>query len=369
MSTQQRLTSLDALRGLTIIGMIIVNNPADWSAAYGPLLHSEWVGCTPTDLVFPFFLFIMGFSLFLSTQRRLQKGDSKGLLFRHLAKRSAVIFVIGLALNGFPSYHLDTLRILGVLQRIALVNFFCGTMLIYSSRSFRLFIGTFILLVYWILLSFIPSPLAGIPTLAYESNWVSWLDQLILGPHTWNVMPLMDPEGILSTFPAIVTALIGIEIALLFTKHTDKREKTVILFLSGFLLTAAGLIWSPVFPMVKKLWTSSYVLYTAGLAAMTLGAFYWLIDYQKKENTVKLLVAVGKNPLAIYVGSELMVMIIWMITIFGPEKQNLNGWLFKSLQASGISANLASLAWALSFTALWAIIAMILYRRKIIIKV
>ncbi len=369
MSAKQRLTSLDALRGLTIFGMIIVNDPADWSAAYKPLLHSDWAGCTPTDLVFPFFLFIMGFSLFLSTQNRLLKGDSKSTLFRHLLKRSAIIFGIGLILNGFPYNHLENLRILGVLQRIAMVNFFCGTMLIYSSRSFRLFIGSLILLSYWILLSFIPSPLSPVPTFAYETNWVAWLDQLILRNHTWEQMPLMDPEGILSTFPAIVTGLIGIEIAYFFTKNPDKKEKAVILFLAGFLLTAAGLAWGAIFPMIKKMWTSSYVLYTAGLASMTLGAFYWLIDHHKKESWVKLLVAFGTNPLALYVGAELIAMIIGQFPVFGAQKLSLNGWLFQSLQASGMSADNASLTWALLYVGLWAIVATVLYRRKIIIKV
>ena len=369
MPSKQRLSSLDALRGLTIIGMIIVNDPADWSAAYKPLLHSDWAGCTPTDLVFPFFLFIMGFSLFLSTQNRIQKGDSKITLFKHLLKRSAIIFLIGLLLNGFPYNHLENLRILGVLQRIALVNLFCGTMLIYSSRGFRRFAGVLILLSYWILLSFIPSPLSTVPTYAYETNWVAWLDQLILRNHTWEQMPLMDPEGILSTFPAIVTGLIGIEIAYLFTKNPDKKEKAVLLFLAGFLLTATGLAWSAIFPMIKKMWTSSYVLYTAGLASMTLGAFYWLIDHYKKENRVKLLVAFGTNPLALYVGAELIAMIIWQFPVFSGRNLTLNGWLFQSLQASGMSANAASLSWALLYTGLWAIVAIVLYRKKIILKV
>jgi predicted acyltransferase len=368
MSQSTRLQSLDALRGLTIIAMIIVNTPGSWSAAYAPLCHAEWTGCTPTDLVFPFFLFIMGFSLFLSTQNRLMKGATKRQLFLHLAKRSALIFLIGVLLYMFPFTDITNFRILGVLQRIALVNFFCGLMLLYTSRKFRLYTGGIILIGYWILLAFIPSPLSAAPTLAYETNWVAWLDQLVLGKHTWSAMPLMDPEGILSTLPAIVTGLLGTEIAFYFSKTADKTKKAVVLFLAGFLLTAAGLAWSPVFPFIKKLWTSSYVLYTAGLASMTLGAFYWLIDYLKKDSFTGLLVAFGKNPLVLYVGSELLIIIIWQFPIFGPNNLTLTEYFFNSLVNAGMSPNNASLAWAVAYTSIFGIAAWIMYRKKVIIK-
>jgi len=368
MSLGQRLTSLDALRGLTIIAMIIVNNPGSWAASYSPLCHSDWEGCSPTDLVFPFFLFIMGFSLYLSTQNRLNKGSSRRELFFHLLKRSSLIFLIGLILNAFPFNDLPNLRILGVLQRIALVNFFCGSLLIYSKRGFRIFIGSVILIAYWILLDFIPSPLVGFPTYAYEINWVAWLDQLVLGSHTWSQMPLMDPEGILSTFPVIVTGLLGMEIAFLFIKNTDKKEKAVLLFLAGFLMTAIGLAWSSIFPLIKKLWTSSYVLYTSGLASMTLGAFYWIIDHYKREKSVWLLVAFGKNPLVLYVGSELLIIIIWQFHIFGSEHLSLNDWFFQSLVNMGVESMNASLAWALTYLMIWGLAATVLFRKKIVIK-
>lgn len=368
MSPNNRLVSLDALRGLTIIAMIIVNTPGSWTAAYAPLCHAEWIGCTPTDLVFPFFLFIMGFSLFLSTKTRLMKGAAKRQLLLHLAKRSALIFLIGVLLYMFPFTHIENFRILGVLQRIALVNFFCGLMLLYTSRNFRLITGAIILVGYWILLAFIPSPLSNVPTLAYETNWVAWLDQLVLGKHTWSAMPLMDPEGILSTFPAIVTGLLGIEIAYKFTETSDVTKKAVVLFLAGFLLTVAGLAWSPIFPFIKKLWTSSYVLYTAGLASMTLGALYWLIDFLKKDNYTGLLVAFGMNPLALYVGSELLIMIVWQFPIFGPGKLYFVEYFYNSLVNAGLSPNNASLAWAIAYTGIFAIAAWIMYKKKIVIK-
>ena len=368
MSQSNRLISLDALRGLTIIAMIIVNTPGDWSSVYPPLRHAAWAGCTPTDLVFPFFLFIMGFSLFLSLQNRLKRGDSKKKIFLHLTKRSALIFFIGVLLYAFPFTDLVHFRIPGVLQRIALVNFFCGLMLLYTSRKFRIYAGVIILLGYWILLAFIPSPLSASLTLAYETNWAAWLDQLVLGNHIYSSMPLMDPEGILSTFPAIVTGLLGTGIAAKFTETNDKTRRAVVLFLSGFLLTAAGLTWSPVFPFIKKLWTSSYVLYTAGLASMTLGAIYWLTDYLKKEKYTRLLVAFGMNPLALYVGSELLIMILWLFPVFGPEKLTLTPYFFNGLIDAGLSPDNASLAWALTYTSVFAVAAWILYRKKIVIK-
>lgn len=368
MQNTNRLISLDALRGLTIIAMIIVNTPGSWSAVYAPLCHAEWEGCTPTDLVFPFFLFIMGFSLFLSTQNRLKKGATKRQLFLHLTKRSVLIFLIGVLLYMFPFTNIVNFRILGVLQRIALVNFFCGMMLLYTSRNFRIYTGGIILIGYWVLLAIIPSPLSGAPTLAYETNWAAWLDQLVLGKHIYSGMPLMDPEGILSTLPAIVTGLLGIEIANYFSETQDKTKKAVILLLAGFLLTAAGLAWSPVFPLIKKLWTSSYVLYTAGLASMTLGAFYWLIDYLKKDNYTGLLVAFGMNPLALYVGSGLLISIIWQFPAFGPNNLSLIEYFFNSLVSAGMSPKNASLSWAVAYTSVFAVIALILYKRKIVIK-
>lgn len=368
MTQSQRMVSLDALRGLTILGMIIVNNPADWSSVYAPLLHADWIGCTPTDLVFPFFLFIMGFSLFLSIRKRMQKGATKATLFRHLLVRSLLIFGIGLFLNAFPFNDLGNIRILGVLQRIALVNLAVGALLIYGKQKTRWYLGSLILLSYWILLDYIPSPLSGIPSLAYETNWVAWLDQLVLGRHTWGYMPLMDPEGLLSTFPAIVTGLIGVEMASFFHATHDKKEKIILLFIAGFVLATIGLAWSSVFPMVKKLWTSSYVLYTAGLATWTLGFFYWLADYKEKNKQLKLLVAYGSNPLAIYVGSDLLVMILGLLPVFGSPAVTINTWIYQSLIGAGFGANAASLIWPLLHVILWAWIAWILFRKNIFIK-
>ncbi len=368
MTASHRLNSLDAFRGLTILGMIIVNNPGDWFSIYPPLQHAEWIGCTPTDLVFPFFLFIMGFSLYLSTTRRKQKGATNFELFAHLAKRSGIIFLIGLILNAFPFNNLAELRIPGVLQRIAIVNFACGILLIYSKRHTRLFLASLILLGYWILLEYIPSPLSLFPTIDYETNWVAWIDQSILGKHTWALMPLMDPEGILSTFPAIASGILGIEMAFLFSKATGSNEKTITLFFIGFILTAAGLAWSPLFPMVKKLWTSSYVLYTTGLASMTLGLLYRIIDHEGKKKYFNLLIAFGLNPLALYVGSELLIMTLWLIPVFGSQNFTFNTWIFKGLCNTGLHPLNASLIWALIYTGFWAGIAIILYRKKLIIK-
>jgi len=369
MSSQQRLIALDALRGMTIIAMIIVNTPANWGYVYPPLLHAEWIGCTPTDLVFPFFLFIMGFSLYLSTQKRIHRNESRNHLFLHLLKRSSLIFLIGLLLNAFPFNNIPDIRILGVLQRIALVNLACRTLLLFSSRKTWLALGSLILTSYWILLEFIPSPLSAIPTLAYENNWAAWLDQLILGRHTWALMPLMDPEGILSTFPAIVTGIIGMEMARNFSEMSEKREKALFLFFFGFILTAAGLIWSPVFPMIKKLWTSSYVLYTAGLASMTLAAIFWFTDRYHKTGWTRLFNAFGMNPLALYVGSELLIMIIWIIPVFGLQKLTLNNWFFNKVVASGISPENASLLWALGYTAIWALVALLFKKYMVYIKI
>ena len=366
-----RLKSLDALRGLTIIGMIIVNTPGDWGFVYHPLNHADWIGCTPTDLVFPFFLFISGFSLFISITRRISKGDTKAQLVKHLSIRSAMIFLIGLLLNGFPYYELSTFRILGVLQRIALVNFFAGLLLIYTSYKTRIGIGVFILAAYYLLFALIPSPLTGTCNIDYETNWAAWIDQNILGKHTWQWMPLMDPEGILSTLPAIVTGLLGIEVSRRFHKMDGKDaafNRVIFLLVTGAILTFLGLAWSTIFPFIKKLWTSSYVLYTAGLASTVLGLFYWFADVKEKKMSFGLLYAFGLNPLTLYVGSELLIMIIGLLPVFGINNTPMNNAWVQSLSAMGMAPKFASMLWAVVYTSLFAILAWVMYKKKWVIK-
>lgn len=370
-STVTRLKSLDALRGLTIIGMIIVNTPGDWGFVYPPLLHADWIGCTPTDLVFPFFLFISGFSLYISLTRRMNKGDSKAQLVKHLGIRSAIIFLIGLVLNGFPYYEMSTFRIMGVLQRIALVNFFAGLLLIYTTYKTRIGIGAFILAAYYLLFVLIPSPLTGTCNMDYETNWASWIDQSILGNHTWQWMPLMDPEGILSTLPAIVTGLLGIEVSRRFHKMDGKEttfRKVIFLLVTGALLTILGLAWSTLFPFIKKLWTSSYVLYTAGLASTALGLFYWFADVKEKKMNFGLLYAFGLNPLTLYVGSELVIMIVGLIPVFGTNNVPLNNAMVQSLGNMGMDLKFASMLWAVMYVSAFALLAWIMYKKKWVIK-
>jgi predicted acyltransferase len=370
-SSAVRLKSLDALRGLTIIGMIIVNTPGDWGHVYHPLCHADWIGCTPTDLVFPFFLFISGFSLYISITRRISIGDSKSQLVKHLSIRSAMIFLIGLLLNGFPYYELSTFRILGVLQRIALVNFFAGLLLIYTSYKTRIGIGAAILIGYCMLFSLIPSPLTGTCNIDYETNWASWLDQIILGKHTWQWMPLMDPEGILSTLPAIVTGLLGIEVSRRFHKMDGKdsaMRKVIFLLVTGAILTFAGLAWSTLFPFIKKLWTSSYVLYTAGLASTVLGLFYWYADVREKKLSFGLLYAFGLNPLTLYVGSELLIMIIGLFPVFGVANVPLNNAMVQNLSDMGMAPKFASMLWAALYVSVFAVLAWVMYKKKWVIK-
>lgn len=361
----QRLSSLDAFRGLTIICMIIVNNPGSWDYVYPPLLHAKWNGCTPTDLIFPFFLFILGFSISLSTEARLKKGAPKRDLISHHAKRSAIILLIGLLLNAYPFNDLENFRISGVLQRISLVNFACGVIHIYSNRTFRLITSAVILIGYWILLCFLPFPSVGAPSLAMQSNWSSWVDSHVFVHHAFSP----EPEGVLSTLPAIVTGLLGIEIAELFTKIPDQRKRTAFLLVSGVILTLLGLAWSTHFPFNKKLWTSSYVLFTAGLANLIFGGFYWLIDDLNQKKWAKLQVAFGQNPLALYVGSEFVMMTLLHLRLFGQERVILQDWFCQSLVNIGLAPVNASLAWALLSVSFWSIIAWILYERKIVIKV
>jgi predicted acyltransferase len=281
--TQNRIISLDMFRGLTIMAMIIVNTPGSWSHLYPVLSHSAWNGCTPTDLVFPFFIFAMGFAAVLSIKKRLQKGTSKNKLVLQLIRRSAILFLLGLILNSFPFNDLANIRIMGVLQRIAIVNLVCGLFLIYTEVKVLWYVSAFLLLGYWALMALVPVPGFGPANLEPETNLAAWLDRLILGKHVWIYSKVYDPEGILSTLPALVSGFAGVLAGNLFMKTQNERDKLINLMVYGNILIVSGMVWGLLFPINKQLWTSSYVLYTSGLAMVVLGIFYWMADIKANK--------------------------------------------------------------------------------------
>lgn len=365
-----RILSLDIFRGLTIMAMIIVNTPGSWSYVYPILRHAEWNGCTPTDLVFPFFIFAMGFAAVLSITKRLQKGTSKQKLFLQLLRRSAIIFLLGLIINSFPFNDLANIRIPGVLQRIAIVNLVCGLLLIYSDIKIIWYVSITLLLSYWALMTLVPVPDFGPSNLGQTTNLAAWLDRLIIGKHVWVYTKLYDPEGILSTLPAIVSGLVGVLAGNSFTKSKSESDKLIYLLVFGNILITSGMAWGLLFPINKQLWTSSYVLYTSGFAMVVLGIIYWIADIKRIRKFAPPFLAFGTNPIIAYFGSGIGIGVMGMIQInTADSKTSLYNWLFIQYQSMGLSPINASLLGALLYTGFWLLVVAVMYRWHIIVKI
>ncbi len=365
-----RIMSLDIFRGLTIMAMIIVNTPGSWNYSYSILQHSHWNGCTPTDLVFPFFVFAMGFSAVLSISKRKQKGTSKQKLALQLLRRSAIIFILGLIVNTFPFTNMENIRIPGVLQRIAIVNLVCGLLLIYSEIKYVWYASVIILLGYWGLMTLVPVPDFGAANLDQNTNLAAWLDRLVLGNHVWVYTKLYDPEGILSTLPSLVSGFIGVLAGSKFMKSKNESERLINLLVYGNLLIVCGMILGMVFPINKQLWSSSYVLYTSGLAMVVLGICYWIADIRRIRQFAPPFLAFGTNPIIAYFGSEIGAILLGLIMVNSSgSKVSLYNWLFAWYQSFGLSPINASLLGALVFTGFWLLVVGIMYRWKIIVKI
>jgi predicted acyltransferase len=368
--TENRILSLDIFRGLTIMAMIIVNTPGSWSYSYPILQHSQWNGCTPTDLVFPFFIFAMGFAAVLSITKRLQKGISKKKLVLQLIRRSAIIFLLGLIVNSFPFNDLSNIRILGVLQRIAIVNLVCGLFLIYAEVKALWYVSAIILAGYWALMALVPVPGFGPANLEPTTNLAAWLDKLVLGKHVWVWTKVYDPEGILSTLPALVSGFIGVLAGSTFMKSDNESDRLINLLVYGNILIVLGMVWGLAFPINKQLWTSSYVLYTSGLAMVVLGIAYWVVDIKRIRQFAPPFLAFGTNPIIAYFGSEIGVILLGIIKINSSGTQvSLYDWLFSQYLSTGLSPVNASLLGALLYTGIWLMIVSIMYRRNIIVKI
>lgn len=364
-----RLTSLDAFRGLTIAGMILVNTPGSWRYVYAPLRHAEWHGWTPTDLIFPFFLFIVGVAMSFSLGRRVERGDSPAQLYGKVVRRALIIYAIGLFLSGFPSFDWGTIRILGVLPRIAIVYLIASVVVLNLRPRGQAIVASVLLLGYWVLMTLVPVPGYGAGDLSVEGNLAAYVDRFFLDGHMWR--ETWDPEGLVSTIPAVATALLGALAGRLLRSGLDRREITAWLFVAGWAGIVAGQIWGQVFPINKGLWTSSYVLFTAGAAASCLAVCYWLIDVQGWKRWAMPAVVLGKNPLAIFAASTLLVKILVRVRVpvVGDETTSMYNWIYEALFVPWAGEMNGSLAFALAHVLLWSGAAWFLYRRKIFLKV
>ncbi len=376
-----RLLSLDVFRGITIAGMTLVNNPGTWDAIYPPLEHAEWHGLTPTDLVFPFFLFIVGVSITLALGRRVEQGGINGEIYRKIIRRSLLIFGLGLFLTMFPFYNftkeqwidVSTVRIMGVLQRIAVCYLVSALIFIKTNWKQQAIIAVALLFVYWALMTLINVP--GCETTTFDDkgcNLAAYIDRAVLTEnHIWKQSKIFDPEGLLSTLPAIATTLAGILCGHWLRYEKEDYERTSGMFVFGIISLALGWVWSFWFPLNKALWTSSYVLYTVGLALLFLGFCYWLIDIKGYRKWTKPFVIFGVNALALFVGSGLMAKLLGIIKVTGAdgEKTSLQGWIFDSIFLRLAAPINASLMFAISFILVWLFLMWLLYRKRIYIKV
>jgi predicted acyltransferase len=420
-----RLISLDVLRGLTIILMTIVNNPGDWGHVYSPLLHAEWHGCTPTDLVFPTFLFIVGVSVVLATAGKnlnihvLQKIITRTLrifclglflsffskinafgleglpllvirlvvtaavvaaLFSDYDRRlqfyiSVIVFLtmMILAFGGFADY--ETVRIPGVLQRIAIVYLIVSLLYLKTTWKSQAIIGVVVLLAYWALMTLIPVPGIGAPNFEKGTNLAAWLDNYLLPGHLWATSKTWDPEGILSTLPAIGTGIAGLLVGTLLTNSFSKDKKALYLLIAAVSAIVVGQLWNIVFPINKALWTSSYVLYAAGLASLCLVILYYLIDVLGISGWTKFFVIFGVNPMVVFFFSGIIPRVLSSIKVGHPtdpahESIGLQTYFYEFQLSPLFSDPInASLAYALIYLALWFVILYILYRNKLVFKV
>jgi predicted acyltransferase len=363
-----RLESLDIFRGVTIAAMILVSTPGSWSAVYSPLDHAVWNGWTPTDLVFPFLLFAMGAAVPFALSRR--RGTPRRVR-RHVLRRAVILFFLGLILNAIetpPPLDLATFRIAGVLQRIAIVYAAIAALTERTSWRTQLAIAVALLVGYWALLTFVPVPGYGPGVLTPDGNLASHVDRLLLRRHL--LTPLYDPEGLLSTLPAIATALCGV-FAGDWLKAPRVRRRTLSLWAAGFAAMLVGLAWHRVFPINKNLWTSSFALLSAGLATQALAIAHWLIDTMRSRAWWRPFEAYGRNPLAAYflsVGFD-SVLTRWRI----GDGASMKGLLYRGGFASWLrpccGAEAASLGYAVAYVVLWGVVLFEMHRRRLFIGI
>jgi predicted acyltransferase len=395
-STRERLLSLDVFRGMTVAGMLLVNDPGTWSAIFPPLEHAEWNGWTPTDLIFPFFLFIVGITTHLSLSARRARGDTDSAIVKQILRRGIIIYLLGFAMAMFPFYQWGTIdaipnatawdrilfriehvRILGVLPRIAIVYVCAALLTLKTTVRQQIIIIAALLFGYWFAMTLIPVPgentIGALLLNTHDRNLAAYLDRLILGTnHTWIGSVTFDPEGPFSTIPAIGTAMLGV----LAGRWIAIREKPLLERISGLFAAGAigmmlGLMWNWAFPINKNLWTSSYVIFTAGMACLALATIMWIVDYYNVKWWTKPFVVFGVNPIVAFVGSGVMARLIytlWHVSYEGKPIA-LQEAIYRIVFLPWLPPRVASLAFAITFVLLWYGILTVLYRRNIILKV
>ena len=365
--SSNRLVSLDIFRGLTIAFMIIVNTPGSWEYVYAPLRHAKWHGCTPTDLVFPFFLFIVGVSTFYSLKKYGNEFNSGSVI--RILRRMLLIFAVGLFLAIFPRFVRDysTLRIMGVLQRIALAYGIGAIICLTVRRDFLWIITAVILLGYWGLLALF----GGADPFSLESNLATKVDLAVLGAnHMYKGFGIpFDPEGLFSTIPSVATVIIGYFVGEMISKSSEGGKTVVKLLIFGAAAAGLGYLWSMFFPINKPLWTSSYVLFTAGLAMGLLALIYLLADVLKFQKWGTFFLVLGTNAIFAYFLAGIWTRTIMYIKISsGADQITLYQWIYQKIFVPVAGNMNGSLFFAITQVMIVWVVVLILYRKKIFIK-
>jgi len=380
LTPQKRLLSLDAFRGATIALMILVNDPGG-DISYPQLQHAHWNGWTMTDMVFPFFLWIVGVAMTFSIARRMEKGESKSALIRHALVRGIILFIFGLIVNNFPfglifnsQFSWATWRIPGVLQRIAICYFIATVIYLHTSVRGQIVWIIWLLAGYWMLMKLVPVPGFGAGFLEPEGNLQWYLDSTIFGAHTYIYAPAagFDPEGTLGTIPAIGTILFGILTGTYLRRHDmPKKKKTLRMFIAGLLLVMTALIFDIWLPINKNMWTSSYAIFMAGWALIILSIFYYLIDIKGYSKWARFFVIFGMNAIAVYMFSELLATLLWIIPVgtgtgaFTP----LHSYIYEHFFSPLGSPAIVSLYFAVAYVLLSFVVAWIMWKRRWFLKV
>jgi predicted acyltransferase len=367
-----RLLSLDFFRGATILAMIMVNNPGSWSHVYPALLHAEWHGWTFTDLIFPFFLFIVGVAIVYAFSKRLQIQSSKTDLYLKIIRRTLILFALGLFLNGFPYFNLETIRIPGVLQRIAICYLVASLIFLHTQWRGQLAWAIGLMLAYWAMMEWIPVPEVGAGSYEKGANFAAYIDSLLLKGHMWSATKTWDPEGIISTLPAISTTLFGILTGHWLRSEKSQVEKTLGMLISGNFLMFVAAVWAWVLPINKNIWTSSYTVMMAGLALVCLAFSYYFIDVRgASKKWIQPALVYGTNAITVFVLSGIIAKLLYLIKLTQSDGSSisLKGWIYTNLYTTWLSDINASLAFAISFIVVMYLLMLILYRKKIFIKI
>jgi predicted acyltransferase len=360
----KRLLSLDVLRGLTIILMVVVNDPGSWNHVFAPLLHAEWNGITPTDYIFPTFLFMVGVSIVLSMDKQRTLGKSRSDLTKKVLWRAFKIYAVGIFLWLWPSFNFEGIRWVGVLPRIAFVYLACALLFLFTTKKTQWYFGLCVLVGYWIVMAYIPLPNIGMPDLSVpEKNWAHFIDNLLLPGRLWK--DTWDPEGILSTLPAIVSGLIGMWAGYILLQKKELKDRLNLLFFYGFFLLFLGDLMQWFFPFNKNLWSSSFTLLMGGIGMLALASFSYFFDVKKSRFQFEFAQVFGVNSITAYSLSSLLTVVFYSSKWWGIS---LSAKFMSFWEQLGAPPKLGSLIYALMYVVIVWIPVKILYNKKIFIK-